>query len=402
MRLVLCFSLPVYETDFNRYLLDGYLFSRGVNPYAHAPVEWLPVTEDSIHADIRRIRQDIQNENPHMESILQDVNHPEIKTIYPPFTQCLFALAAWFAPGSLPAWRLVVLAFDAVLIVAIVVLLLRVRMPVGQVVIYAWSPLVLKESINTTHVDGIMLATLFLSLIVVTECKRVPAGLLMGMSILTKWATAMLLPVFASALGWKGMLACLGFIVAFVLLVGGLGQAGGLAFSHSWESNSSIVLILEKLYAWIGVPAWGEGAVMFTLAEQDWTLDAFLLARCSGVLIVLAVTVFLYSRIKPGQADTLDVIRRSMVILGAILLCSPVSNPWYVMWIVPFLCFVPHASWMLLSMTCMAYYLYFIPEPRAYVPGVWEAQYIPFFLLLLYEIRYGSLLNQPGQEREAR
>ncbi|HEV8694165.1 MAG TPA: hypothetical protein VGQ93_08300, partial [Lysobacter sp.] len=38
MRLAMLPSAPILEDDFHRYLWDGAVVSRGMNPYAHAPL----------------------------------------------------------------------------------------------------------------------------------------------------------------------------------------------------------------------------------------------------------------------------------------------------------------------------------------------------------------------------
>ena len=81
LRVLLLFSEPLLSGDVYRYLSDGRVLASGHNPYAYTPTD-------------------------------PRINHPEIRSIYPPHAQLLFALV-----HQLTAWRLLVIAFDLAAIV---------------------------------------------------------------------------------------------------------------------------------------------------------------------------------------------------------------------------------------------------------------------------------------------
>jgi hypothetical protein len=83
------------------------------------------------------------------------------------------------------------------------------------------------------------------------------------------------------------------------------------------------------------------------------------------------------------------------VTLGTLLLASPVTDPWYLGWIVPFLCFFPNPAWLFLTFSVQVYYLYFWNHwayvtfsdiPALGIASGWEIarplEYIPFYCLL--------------------
>ena len=85
---------PIYlSSDLYRYLWDGRVQLAGVNPYRYAPSapELAHLGDGEVH---------------------QHINRPAARTIYPPATQWLFALAAALAPGSVVGWRLLLLLFE--------------------------------------------------------------------------------------------------------------------------------------------------------------------------------------------------------------------------------------------------------------------------------------------------
>ncbi len=148
-RGILLYSEPIQEDDFYRYLWDGKVVASGLNPYRYSPQQVADAGADetgSLQA-YRAVADD------GFARILSRVNHPHLPTVYPPSAQAAFGLAAMLAPGSLAALRVEFLLLDLGIVAALVGLLRRLRRPVGWVVIYAWSPLVIKETANSTHYD---------------------------------------------------------------------------------------------------------------------------------------------------------------------------------------------------------------------------------------------------------
>ena len=77
------------------------------------------------------------------------------------------------------------------------------------------------------------------------------------------------------------------------------------------------------------------------------------------------------------------------IVLGLLLLVTPVLHPWYVCWIVPFLVIYPNRAWILLTGSVFLSYWVL----KGYVAsGVWEEnllvvtlEYVPFYGLLLFD-----------------
>jgi len=69
--------------------------------------------------------------------------------------------------------------------------------------------------------------------------------------------------------------------------------------------------------------------------------------------------------------------------LGLLFLLSPVANPWYFLWLVPFLCVFPLRSWLLLSGLLGLYYLWFYCLYRGAAETfrwiLW-LEYLPFYV----------------------
>ena len=397
-RIALLPSKPILETDYYRYLWDGFVLAHGINPYRYTPLEILSPKNDSVldasdREDRERLRSLLRT---HLQAreVLENVNHPEIKTVYPPGAQILFGISAVFFPLSLWGWRLVILLFDAALMQCLILLLSRWGRDPTCVLFYAWSPLVLKEYINTLHFDGIALSLFFLGILLTVSNVRKRAAPALAGAIQIKLFPLLLLPAWSRRLTLRGGLWIGVWVMLFLLPFLSVGKAGlsGLAlFSYQWESNSSLTALFEWFYQTLGFPPWGEGPVWFSLAGVPVTGDAFLWAKLSAVGLFLLIFIYLSFFKSAGENRTEEQsLYLSFLVLGALLICGPIGNPWYIAWITPFLCFFPRLSWIYLCVSCFVYYTFFLSDPWGYPAWSRPLEYLPFYGLLLWEWRRPS------------
>jgi hypothetical protein len=160
-RVTLLCSNSIEEVDLYRYLWDGAVITRGVNPYRYTPQQVLAAADDgTLPADLARLVQ-LRDEAPEMTAILKRVHFGELPTIYPPVSQAVFAASAWLTPqkaslpvrmGLMKAWFV---AFDLATLLLVVRLLALVGRPPGLVLVYAWCPLLIKEIANSGHLDAL-------------------------------------------------------------------------------------------------------------------------------------------------------------------------------------------------------------------------------------------------------
>ena len=160
-RVTLLFSDPIEEIDIYRYLWDGEAVISGVNPFRYSPHQVLGTSlESGLPDDLARLvaRRDRSVE---MRMILERVHFGQLPTIYPPVSQCIFALATSTTPsGSSVVARMIVLkswfvVFDLGTIWLVAELLRRTSHPLKWIILYAWCPLLMKEIANSGHLDAL-------------------------------------------------------------------------------------------------------------------------------------------------------------------------------------------------------------------------------------------------------
>ena len=108
------------------------------------------------------------------------------------------------------------------------------------------------------------------------------------------------------------------------------------------------------------------------------------------------------------SAEPRVVTQRMLLLTGILFLLSPVGDPWYLCWVVPFLCLHPWRPWILLTGLIPLYYLGFFVEyhfPGPQGTRVWTIikliEYVPFYGLLLWETVRQSRHGMPTGRQQA-
>ncbi len=379
LRIGLFFSTPILEDDYYRYLWDGGVVAQGYNPYTHAPRSILRAEALAPTALVELGRES--------GKILPRVNHPELATIYPPVAQIAFAAAHFLGPWKLSAWRGVVLFFDSATFVLLLKLLTSIGRPAHLAAIYWWNPVVLKETINSAHMDVLALPFVLAALIFALKSQRTRAAVAGSIAIGAKLWPLLLVPFLARATGLKPrtlVKPLLVFALVAGLLVGPLiyspgirDESGIAAYGERWEMNDGFFL------AYRGAAR----LVARALSPDDHSAISNQIAR-GGVLGTIITILIVLSRRPLNNAA--DLCRRIVLFLGAVFLLLPAQFPWYYTWVVPFLALAPRPSLLLLTLTLPLYYLKFFYDARGQVEifhniVVWF-EYVPVYALLAYEL----------------
>lgn len=370
-RLVLLSSNVIQEDDLYRYVWDGQVSLQGVSPYRYAPAD--------IPIELAPLR-DMASRHP---DIAARVNHPGVPTIYPPAAQAVFALTQWAAPWSLHGVRVMSVVFDSLCVLLIIAILKQLALPLSQVLIYAWSPLVLKEFANSGHMDTIAMAMVLLSLLLLLQRRWVWAGAALALGVAGKYFPLVLAPVMGQRVWREGRgvfhrwaITFLGTLaLCFAPLIGdGLRVFHGLGvYAGTWELNAGLFSVVQGF------------ARLVAEDFAPYTTRLFLGGSMLAALI--------WSLRRPADVrDDVGLIARCVSVLGVLFLLSPVQTPWYLCWLVPLLCVVPSRAWLLLSGSLLCYYVGFFVEYHYAEPQrslLWNAvktlEYVPFVGLVLWQ-----------------
>ncbi len=332
LRLMSVAGDPLFEDDFYRYLWDGYQTATTNDPYSHAP-------EKYFDEDVPEV----------FETILSYINYPAIATVYGPVVQWVFALAYQIAPGEV--WPLQLMSAIA----DVVVICLLSRLGAGNaLLLYAWSPLILKEYSLTAHPDVFSVALVFISIVAAYRQRAVLAGLVLGLALGAKIFALLVVPfiffrTWAIGYWWRLGSATLLSLALITLWFGTIKiwvPDGLLAMAESWLFNSPLYYLL--------LPALSFSSIKMML------LASFVLY----VIVVFFRRFYKARSTRPSDDDKQQQWAKSPAsfrgdwLFALFLLCLPVINPWYVTWLLPFATLYPRWWSWTASYTILLSYWY--------------------------------------------
>lgn len=377
MRAVTMVSTPILEDDFYRYLWDGAVVAAGENPYRYPPAAVLGAAPDD-EALLVTLSKLADTSAP----VAERINYPHLTTIYPPLAQSVFAVGASIEPFDLTTWRWILLLFEGVTVILLFLILLLLRRSPLWLAIYWWNPLVIKELVNSAHMDALLLPFLAAMVLSMLLGKRGLASLCLAVAAGVKLWPVLLLPTILRPLAAeprKLAAALVLFLAAFSVTAWWVfrqmgGETGLSAFSMGWNMNDAFFLLLD----------WGVGSGL-NLFGAEW-VNSGGVTRVLLAAAVLSLGFWLNRRTAAG-AD--ELCTRFMVVTAMVFLLSPAQFPWYYTWLVPFLVVVPSPALLLLTALLPLYYLRFWLDFRdqslLFDHGVVWVEFLPVWLLLARE-----------------
>jgi alpha-1,6-mannosyltransferase len=277
---------PALSGDVYRYVSDGRRLASGHNPYTYTP------------------------DDPR-------INHPEIRSIYPPLAQLLFAqfeqphLILYGQPSSGAAffvWKLILLASD----LGAIVLLRRS----GAALAFALCPLVLFEGAWNGHIDA--LAAVFLA-IALARRSSLAAAIAAGLKVIPLAAV----PALRRTGGLRLPRFIFFLLVPFYFFLGGPIMPGFHDYATRWIFNSPLYDLTRAIVSRVNTKEiWTHHPLRFALVSDVVYrhVDPDFITR--AILATLAVGGILLAR-------------RVTTSVAALLVCSPAIHPWYWLTLVP-------------------------------------------------------------------
>jgi hypothetical protein len=277
--------------------------------------------------------------------------------------------------------------------VLLVVLLRTLGRNPLTVLIYLWSPLVIVETAQSAHVDGLVLPLLIGAWLSRVKGRDVLTGLLLGAATAIKLYPILLLPILWRAYDPEGRFrpsisTPLGFLAGFLIpylpyLSVGVSVIGYLPSYLKEEFNPGLALIINLLAKKAGGNP-----------EQVILMLLF-------ITLCVIYYVFFYLR---ARADGVSILCRCIWPIGAFTLLTQNLFPWYMLWLVPLLAiFLPASSsgaqsflagfpvnswtgWWLFCCLISLSYPFFVPTGMLTLRVLASLiQFIPLYAFLLYD-----------------
>ncbi len=316
-----CFFVPASSGgDYCRYLWDGAVTAKGINPYVHSPQQ---VSQGRV--DNLTLEQLARSGRVTLEGI----NHPELRTMYPPIAQGAFALAHWIAPFDLTGWRIVLLAFDVLAALAVVGLLRATGSPLSLAFLYLWNPLLVTETYGSCHLDILAAAMVAMFAWALVTNRPIAATIALALAIGVKLWPVLLLPFLLRLLWgkWRRLAASAGILGALVVMMaipfasafGAESDSGLLTYARVWTGRSGAYLAFDKLGWWLR-------------GELSLGMDGHYVGR--GLMMLVLLSAVLWSALRQ-PCNTITLCRRIGLAILLMLLLSPALWPWYYVAVIP-------------------------------------------------------------------
>jgi len=379
VRVLLLFGTPgpLLEGDPQRLRFDARLVNQGLHPYEFTPASLrdeeptdVVMTGASLDRLIHaRAAMTASADAPRPE----EVTRPDLRTNATPLQLWIGALCDRFKPGSARGFAFAILVADSLAIFFLVLTLRRLFLPVGWVIVYAWCPVLLKEAYCSLSVDAFVLPALAFLVWCLASGRRLFGAVPLALAGGLRFALLALVPVCGRRVGILGvMLAVILLVVPFLPF-----QTPDVPMHRYFEGNAHVWRhyeynsILENLLR--GTLGRGSAEAENSLSisgipliEPGDQLHAFV-AKILGLVVLLAVSVYLLIRWGPGTEDNTESgIRDVFVMVATLLVVSPILRPAQAMWLLPLLAVRPRGlSWLALPGLTSLSYLTHLEGPGA-------------------------------------
>ena len=372
-RLILIPSSPILEDDFYRYMWDGAVTANEFNPYVLSPQDVIEKKSNVPEKILKLVDESGE--------VINKINHPKIKTIYPTLSQIIFAVSYYVFPWSVTGWKFLLLFGDIFVLFFLIRILRELELPISFVAIYWLNPIVLHEFFNTGHYDLFALLFTSISIYYFLRNEFVTSSITLALAVGFKLWPVLIFPIFLRKLTnqkWKMISSILAFSV-FVIVIfipvfraGIYKDLGFIKYAANWINNAAFYTLLK------------DGIESFTTTFKIYYVCADCVARWVTGGIILLVLLLLIR--KPAK-DNHDLMNKILLIIAVSFLISPTQFPWYYTWLILPLVFSPKFSLLMYAFLIPLYHLNPLGSYFIYI------QHLPVIFLFLYEIKKGSEIN---------
>ncbi len=328
--------------DVSRYLWEGARTLSGDSVYAQAAADAPAAWRDSNWAGM---------------------NNKDKFTAYPPLAQALFAFCVAVDDSAVPM-KLLFVAAEMAMLFLLLSELRRRRLPEANLALVAFNPVLLLSTAAEAHFDSVFVLAMLLALSSATRRRAAAAWIWLAIAVDLKIVAIVLAPLLLRCLGDRRLWI---FPVALALPVipfsGDIPNLihGTLAFGTTTYHNGFVHQVALHL-----------------LKDQN---AAVLIV---GALLAAWVCLITWRVACPW--------RGGFLILGGLLLLTPVTHFWYFTWIAPFLALLLPPAWLLLTGLQAFYFASWAHGAEAGDFGqpawAWWAQWLPFAFVLIISARH--------------
>lgn len=326
------FSLPVWENDFYRYLLDGLHFNAGIEPYGIGPAE-SPLKKN-------------------FSQLISNIGFREVPTVYPPLAISFFSLLALITKNS-DFYFLIIsrLFYFIIFCLALIYLKNKKNIKMTSWVLMLFHPLVVVEGIINAHFDLIIGG---LSCLLMASTEMIFFALPMAISLKYTLVTTtpfLIYKIMKSHIKKSRFVipSILGILISTLPFFKGVFDISLMLrnisfFAQEWEMNSGVYRFFRYI-------------ISFSTRDLNQIIQ---ISNILSMSTFMTIFILIFNRRKIFSLE-----KQLFLSLTALVLFAPVCNPWYFLWSLPFaLNLKGHSGFWgrLFFLGTPLYYFNFLPE----------------------------------------
>ena len=293
------------------------------------------------------------------------MNHRDRPTAYPPGIEWIMAATAAIHP-SLFSYKILALLGDLAVLLLLFALIRERSAPLRWAGFYAFNPAVLIAFAAEGHFDSLMVAAMLASLLAARK-EKASAWLWIAVAIQIKLICLILVPLLLTRKSIRSV-----WLILFILIIPGLPFLTALP---DWISG-------VRQFAGSG----NFNAPLFTYLSLTGLDIGVVKILCASAFVVSAAVICI-SRWRGA-----DLLHSAMLMLGALLVCSPIVHFWYLTWLLPLVALRPSFAWTTISLTIAGYFLAWQTEATegwwGYRHGTAALIWLPFILAAIAQNRF--------------
>lgn len=309
-RLIFLLAIPNLSQDFYRFIWDGRMILKGLNPYLFAPESFI----QSGELPIKQAKE--------LYKGMGELNGSNF-TNYPPINQLCFVVANLFGPnsilGSVVAMRFQIILADIGILYFGKKLLENLNLPVSAIFLYFLNPFIIIELTGNLHFEGVMLFFLVWSLYLIHTRKWKWAAIILALSVTVKLIPLLFLPLFYQQFKLKQLFIFYGITLITIALlfipffnitfVANYAQSVGLWFK-TFEFNASFYYLAR--------------AIGYQISGYNQIAVIGKIIPVVVIIIILVVTFFRENK------TSNQLITAMLLSISIYFFLSTTVHPWYI------------------------------------------------------------------------
>ena len=378
-RLIFLIATPNLSQDFYRFIWDGRMILKGLNPYLYLPETF--INQGSLPIN--------QATDLYLGMGALNGSH---YTNYPPINQLNFFIAALFTNssiiGSIIVLRLQIILADIGIIYFGKKILEKLKLPVHNIFLYALNPFIIIELTGNLHFESVMIFFLVWSLYLLLQKKWSFAALTFGLSVSVKLIPLLFLPLFYQ---WftkenrtKGVLRFISFGMTIVLI--------NILLFLPFLSSNLMNNYLDSIGLWF--QKFEFNASLYYIARELGTLfrgynEIAIIGKITPVIVLIFLFIITFFRKNKSPQQLITAL---LMGISFYYFTTTTMHPWYLATLVILSVFTNYRFPIIWSLVVVLSY-------QAYANTPWKENI--WFMVVEYLVVYGYLFWEIIQQKRS-